>query len=193
MGVQAFQSLKLDSDLSETFLEDSSIKLTALEGLLKLTTCDYRFDEYIRELLMIVLAAIKSESGSILELNPKKKTLFFRAALGPGADKISSVEIPIGHGIVGQVAQTGLPILVSNAPENKDHLKSVAGLSSVHPKNLIAAPIFVRGKLYGVVELLNKVGETDFNHSDLDQLKYLAKMASKVIEVRMMINWVKAK
>jgi hypothetical protein len=42
-----------------------------------------------------------------------------------------------------------------------------------------------------VLELLNRVGDQNFTPNDVGLLGYLAHMASKAIEIRLMIAWAK--
>ena len=54
---------------------------------------------------------------------------------------------------------------------------------------MIAVPILIRGRVYGVLELLNRIGENSFTEGDLEILVYICEMAAKFIEIRMMIQW----
>jgi GAF domain-containing protein len=176
---------------SEEALGMGTAKATALETFLNIITLDYKFQDFIREILMVILKVVKSEAGSILEVDPVNHTLFFRAVAGHSSDQVMNFVIPFGQGIVGYVAESHLPLVVDNVPENKVHLKSIEKAIGFETRNIAAMPLLIRGRIYGVLELLNRIGEANFTPSDVELLAYLCQMASKAIEARLMIAWSK--
>jgi GAF domain-containing protein len=191
----SFGSFEQISDLekSRLFADDeigaTSAKLLAVEEFFALATRDCNFNDFIRGVLDVFIRAVKSESGSILELDHANQSLFFRTVIGVNADSLINFNIPVGQGVSGHVAESKLPLTVDNVPENTIHLKSISKMVGFEPRNLVCIPVLIRGKVYGVVELLNRIGEKNYTSSDLATLNYLSKMASKIIEIRMMISW----
>ena len=51
---------------------------------------------------------VKSEAGSLLEVDHEKNSLFFRAVVGASSDRVSNFVIPMGQGVVGHVAGTAI-------------------------------------------------------------------------------------
>lgn len=166
-----------------------SSKLHIAEAYLKLAAKDCKFQDFARDLLMTAMRVIKSEAGSLFELDPARKVLFFRAAVGTSSEKITHFSVPVGKGIVGHVAESLQPLVVTDAAENSIHLKTIDEAVGFHTRNLVAIPIVVRGQLYGVLELLNRVGEASYTQQDVELLRYCAEMASKALEIRFMVAW----
>ncbi len=164
-------------------------KLTMAESMLRLLTLDQKFTDFMREILTTVMKIVKSEAGSIFELNYQNNTLFFRAAVGTSSDRVSHFVIPLGQGIVGYVAESKLPLNVKNVEENRVHLKSIAKSVGFETRNLIAIPILIRGKVFGVLELLNRLGEENYTEADVELLTTLCDLAAKAIEIRLLMNW----
>ena len=52
--------------------------------------------------------------------------------------------------------------MVSDVAENKMHLKAIQDAVGFEARNLVAVPIVIRGRIFGVLELLNRIGEHDF-------------------------------
>lgn len=165
-------------------------KFNALDAFVRLSTRDLKFQEFIREILLIFLRACSSEAESILEVDHKTNTLFFRAVVGQSSDTLANFVIPMGQGVVGYVAESRQPIAEQKVEESKMHLKSIPDAVGFKTKNLVAIPIVIRGQIYGVLELLNRLGEPNYSKEDVELLTYLCEMAAKVIEVRMMLSWV---
>ncbi|MCM2322303.1 MAG: GAF domain-containing protein [Oligoflexia bacterium] len=165
-------------------------KYVALDSMLKLLTRDYRFTEFARELLLIIMNVVKSEAGSILEVNQKERVLFFRASVGQSSDSIGKFTVPIGQGIAGYVAESLQPLVVADVKENQRHLKSIEKAVGFETRNLVALPLVVRGRIFGVIEVLNRVGEENYTVADIELLNYLCEAAAKAIEIRLMLSWV---
>jgi transcriptional regulator with GAF, ATPase, and Fis domain len=164
-------------------------KATALEAFLHAATRDSNFDEFIRDILITFINVVKSEAGSVLEIDHQNQTFFFRSVVGSSSDRVMNFVIPLGQGIVGHVAESRLPLSVENVPENKVHLKSIEKAVGFEARNLVAVPILIRGKVFAVLELLNRIGEANYTPADLELLTYLGSMAAKTIEMRLMIAW----
>lgn len=180
---------------SEPLLEeDASLanlmaKVQALETFLSLPTRDLNFKDFMREVLVALVKAVPSEAGSVLELNTEEQNLFFRAAVGQSSEAVSGFTIPVGHGLVGHALESKQPVIVNQLPENQMHLKSIAKAVGFDTRNLVVIPISIRGKNYGAVELLNRIGEEGYSDEDVEILVSLVDSASKAIEMRLMIGW----
>ncbi len=164
-------------------------KVIAYEALFRLMTSDLKFQDFMREILLMLMKTVKSEAGSILEINHKDRTIFFRAAVGHSSDRVVRFVIPMGKGIVGHVAESRQPLVVSNAAENERHLTAIADAVGFQVRNLVALPIVVRGQVFAVVELLNRIGEGNYSDSDVELLSSLCDVIARAVEVRLMIAW----
>lgn len=187
----SFSSAQSDLLLSEEGVRDLTCKVIALEALLSLSVKDCSFKDFLREVLMIMIRAVKCEAGSLLEVDHKSNNLFFRAVVGRSSDRVANFVIPIGQGVVGFVAESKKTLVVDNVPQNTVHLKSIEKAVDFEAHNLIAIPILIRGDVYGVIELLNRIDAPKFSPQDVELLNYLGAMAAKTIETRMMIAWKK--
>ena len=164
-------------------------KLHIAEAFLRLASKDCKFNDFTRELLLTAMKVVKSEAGSLFELDTKTNMISFRAVAGTSSDKVVGFSVPMGQGIVGYVAESRQPLAVADTAENKIHLKKIDDAVGFKTRNLVALPILVRGQLYGVLELLNRVGEGGYTKQDIELLTYCADMAAKALEIRFMIAW----
>jgi len=164
-------------------------KIAALEAFLGLIVRDQPFDDFMRDMLLVVMKVVHSEAGSLFEFDHRNQTLFFRSVVGQASDTIKKFTIPLGTGIVGQVAETRKPMLVLNVEENRRHLRAIQEAVGFEARNLVAVPIQIHGKLFGVLELLNRVGQENYTPADLELLIYLCEGAGKAIEARLTLAW----
>jgi GAF domain-containing protein len=166
-----------------------SSKALLLESMFNLLIRDIKFADFMREIVILAMAVVKSEAGSILEMDYRNDVLFFRAMAGRGAENLGHFTVPKGQGIAGFVAESLQVLVVSDAKENQMHLKSIAKSVGFDARNLLAAPIVIRGKIFGVLELLNRVGEKDYSPSDIELMNFFCNTAARAIEIRMMLSW----
>lgn len=188
-GLDGSGGLGIDGLFDDESLAITAAKFSVVESFLKSITRDQSFEEFVRELLLGVMKVVKSEAGSVLEVDHARNALFFRSVVGTSSDRVSSFVIPMGQGVVGHVAEARRPLVVSDVAENKLHLKAIQDAVGFEARNLVAVPIIVRGKVFGVLELLNRIGEPDYSQADVELLAYACEMAAKAIEARLMIAW----
>lgn len=169
---------------------EAASKLIVYELSVPLLLKDKTFSEFSRDLLLAIMKAFRCEAGSILELNSEKNVFFFRACVGQISDQLPNFEVPVTSGIVGQVAQSRKPVMVNDLTENEFHLQTLTRSLGFEARNMIALPIFVRGRFYGVVELINRVGSQSesFTQSDLDVGQAATHVISQILELRFMLG-----
>lgn len=170
-------------------MANAASKLSALEAMVALLTRDLKFDDFMREVLLIFMKVVKSEAGSIFELDYQNRIMFFRSCVGTSSDRLVDIKIPFGQGIVGHVAESKNPVTVDNVEENRMHLKAIQDAVGFQTRNIVAVPIIIRGRVFAVLELLNRVGESDYSPSDVEFLIQLCASAASIIEVRLMLGY----
>lgn len=159
------------------------------EKFLKAVVKPTSFKEFVSELLLEIVKSVKCEAASIIEVTRDGKSMFFRAATGQSSDQLDPIEIPVAKGIAGHVVSTKQPYIMKKNDKDEKQLKSVDATVGFQTNNLVAIPIIVRGQVYGILELLNRVGDDEFSVKDVELLTFAADTAAKAIEVRMMFNW----
>jgi signal transduction protein with GAF and PtsI domain len=165
----------------------AAAKAAALESLIALVVRDYRFDDLMREILIVAIKAVRSEAGSIFEFDHRNNCLFFRATVGTASDKLGTFTVPAGKGIVGHVAESRQPLAVENAGDNEIHFRAIQDAVGFETHNLVAVPIIIRGRIFGVLELLNRVGTEGYSAMDVELLLSICDASAKVIESRLML------
>lgn len=188
MGEASSPSLSTTLYVDDT-LANTLHKVKVLEAFFSAVTRNSTFEEFTRDILVALMDVVKCEAASILEVDQNNSSLFFRSAVGTSSDQLVDFIIPIGQGIAGHVAESRLPLVVDDVSENRVHLKSVSMTIGFEARNVVCIPIVIRGRIFGVFELLNRLVEATFTVSDVELLTYLSGMAAKAIETRLMISW----
>lgn len=123
---------------------------------------------------------INSEASSIMLLDDSKKFLFFKTATGTKAGAVKRITVEIGKGIAGWVAANKQPLIVNDTKTDPRFTGMVDKASGFQTRSLMCVPMFYRGDLVGVAEVLNKRAGT-YTDTDLGLLNSLANLASVAI------------
>jgi len=103
----------------------------------------------------------------------KKDTLH----LGPFQGKVACSKISVGRGVCGQSVSLGKTILVKNVHEFPDHIACDSSSNSE-----IVIPIFVNGKIYGVLDIdSTRIGR--FTNTDKIFLEKIIVIVSSKLEM----------
>ncbi len=175
--------------LDETAVAMNATRLAVVEAFLSLVVRDLSYADFMREVLLVFLKGIKCEAGSIFEVDAAGQSLFFRAVAGQASDRLQDVRIPVGKGIVGYVHESRQLACVQDCRNDPRFMKSLDNTVGFESRNLIAVPVIIRDRVFCVIEVLNRIGAEHFSEEDLALVRYVADVASRVIEARLMINW----
>jgi cAMP and cAMP-inhibited cGMP 3',5'-cyclic phosphodiesterase 10 len=63
---------------------------------------------------------------------------------------------PVGTGIAGQVAKTGEVLNITDAYCDSRFNRTIDKLTGYRTKTILCMPIFIRGNVIGVVQMVNK-------------------------------------
>jgi diguanylate cyclase (GGDEF)-like protein len=140
----------------------------------------------LKEVLDIVMAKIrdliKAEAWSILMLDEKTNELVFEVALGDKGEQIKEMRLTMGQGVAGWVAQHQQPVIVPDVSADQRFFKGMDNKTGFQTRSIIATPLISRGRLIGVFEIINKLGDRPFDEKDLGLLQTLTDHAAIAIE-----------
>jgi Nif-specific regulatory protein len=121
---------------------------------------------------------VVGEASSILLVDSNKQILRFEVALGPkGLDAKKSV-VKMDEGIAGWVVKNNRSLIVNDVENDPRYSPNVQLSTGYKTRNMLAVPMRVKDECIGVIEILNKQGETGFTLSDLEVLEILANQAA---------------
>ena len=123
---------------------------------------------------------LDSEASSIMLVTDDRKSLYFKIAGGAAGAKLKKMTVPIGKGIAGWVAQHGKPEVVNDTSKDPRFAGQFDKTSGFITRSLLCVPMFFRGELVGVVEVLNK-RQGVYSEEHIGLLAALANLASVAI------------
>jgi putative nucleotidyltransferase with HDIG domain len=97
-----------------------------------------------------------------------------------GLEGVRLRKVKLGEGISGYAAREGKPLLVTNI--ETDPRFNLPNDPQYSTTSLIAAPLFVKGKVIGILNVNNKKNGEAFTHDDLNLLTTVAGQAAIAVE-----------
>ncbi|KAK9743515.1 GAF domain [Popillia japonica] len=98
------------------------------------------------------------------------------------------IRFPLGTGIAGQVAMTGEILNISDAYSDERFNRTVDQLTGYRTQTILCMPIYIRGSIIGVVQMVNK--HTDLIHCTNEPNVSIPQLANLLIERSQNTNWI---
>ncbi|MEK6776483.1 MAG: sensor domain-containing diguanylate cyclase [bacterium] len=125
---------------------------------------------------------VKAEAGSVLLLDDEKNELYFELAEGEKKHDIKRFRLKVGEGIAGWVALHGEPIIVEDVATDKRFCHKIDDSLDFKTRSILCVPLRSKGKILGVLEVINKINGKPFDQKDMDLVLTLVDQASIAIE-----------
>jgi transcriptional regulator with GAF, ATPase, and Fis domain len=115
-------------------------------------------------------------------LDERTNDLVFKVALGEKGDQVQEFRLKMGQGIAGQVALTGEPIVVSDTEKDERFDQSIDMATGFETKSIMCVPIKLRGKVVGVIEVLNAGYSGPITKEDLETFSAFSNTAAVALQ-----------
>lgn len=131
---------------------------------------------------------MNAEASSVILVDEAKGELFFDLALGEKGDEVREIRLKIGEGIAGWVAQTGQSVKIDDAAQDERWSSKVAKRVDYPTRNMLCVPLVSKGKIIGVLQVLNKRDDAHFTDRDLQLLESIASPIAASLENAMLYD-----
>ncbi|MGH8015400.1 MAG: response regulator, partial [Candidatus Zixiibacteriota bacterium] len=131
--------------------------------------------ELLNKIVELAARVTEARVGSVMLLDEAQEYLTIAAAIGLNPEIIANTRLAIGSSIAGFVAQHAKPLIVDDV-ENDDQFKRM-NKERYGAASLICAPLQVKNRVLGVINMANKKEGGRFTHDDL---RLLATFAAQV-------------
>jgi diguanylate cyclase (GGDEF)-like protein len=157
-------------------------ELAVLNEIGKALTSSLDISEVMHVILAKVSELLKPRNWSLLLKDEKTGELFFQTAVGAGSEKLLGLRIRPGEGIAGWVAEHNAPLLVANVHKDPRFASRYDKAMRVQTQSILCVPLAFKGRMLGVIELVNGQGEGAFTEEDLRILGTVAEFSAIAIE-----------
>ncbi|WDP89082.1 MAG: HDOD domain-containing protein [Desulfobacter sp.] len=140
----------------------------------------------IKEVLDIVMFQVgcifQPCHWSILLKDSKSDDLVFSVVVGANKDKLQGVKLNRGEGIAGHIMETGEALIIEDVSRDSRFSDRVDKHTRFKTQSIIGTPLKTEGKIFGVIELINRIDNNNFSDQDLRLLSDIAEYAAIAIE-----------
>jgi K+-sensing histidine kinase KdpD len=138
-------------------------------------------DTILEHIIQSAVSLLNAEEASILLFDPKKEQLYFRAATNMDIhEDLSTILVP-KESLAGWVAKNKEAIIIDDAHKDDRFSDTVEKSIDFPTNNMCIAPMIVKDKLIGVLEVINKK-DGGFSINDQEILSALGIQAAIAIE-----------
>jgi GAF domain-containing protein len=163
-------------------LRDYLASLRSLQRAAEMLTAEEDPLTLVNDTLFSALTVLDAAAGSVLLLDPEVDELVFVAATGELGEMLSGRRMPADLGIAGWVATHREPQIVNNVRLDQRFYSVFDEVFQFETVNLMCVPMITRDRVVGVIEVLNKFNQQEFNEADEDLLSTLAYIAAIAID-----------
>ncbi|EKD81064.1 MAG: diguanylate cyclase with GAF sensor, partial [uncultured bacterium] len=164
-------------------------ELSAMYHVTQLINTSATYQQALDGCLEHLIEIFQAQRGSIMLLNEDKTRLrveSFKQADKSTADSDrapkSRIELKIGEGIAGEVAETGKAILCMDCKSDERFKNYDTQNELKSPDTLISVPLTIHGNTMGVINLTDRSNSRAFTSDDLDLLLAITKQMAMSID-----------
>ena len=140
----------------------------------------------LRDVLFTVMEGVtevlEAESSAILLWDRRRRRLVFVTVAGPKERELTEIDVPLEGSIAGWVIQNKQAVIIDDAQRDPRHFSGADARTGLVTRTLIGAPMKVRDKVIGALEVINKRGGVPFDQADLELAQAVADHAALAIE-----------
>jgi putative ABC transport system ATP-binding protein len=184
-GLLAAHIKGLPTDRFLAVLQESTGELEQLMRTLEASrqqVSQSMLDEVIEAATYKFVDILQADRGTIFLIDEAKGELRSKVATAPGVEPLTIVA-PLGDGIVGQVARTGEGLNISDVQAHPLFNRKMDQSTGYQTRSMVCLPILDHhGKVFAVVQLLNKKGAAGFSTKDEQTLAEFVRPLGSILE-----------
>ena len=158
------------------------VKLSFFVEMGKAISCAYTIDETLQEVMRQIGQIFAPLNWSLMLKDSRTGNLNFTIVVGQSATKLQGRWLPKGKGLAGWIAERGEPAIVGDVQSDQRFFPMIDMYTGFKTQSIIGVPLKSKGKVFGVIELVNKIDEKPFTPFDLKVLTTIADFAAIAIE-----------
>ncbi len=163
-------------------MEYLNSNIEILRSLSPTTDSIANIDQLVSMVINITTQVMDARASSLLLVDAKGEKLNFYMASGEKARNLEKIELNVGEGIAGWVAEKGEPLFVKDVHKDKRWSRSIGQMMQSGVKSIACCPMKVDGKVIGVVEILDKKDGSPIEEKQLETLCSFTELVTTFFE-----------
>jgi signal transduction histidine kinase len=156
--------------------------LDALAQVCQAVAGDLELGAVMRSAMRAAQNAMNAEACTLFRRDADTQSLLFHIVDGPRSERLSSASLPIDdRSIAGWVAKHQAPLLIPDAYRDSRFNPSYDAKTGFRTRSVICAPLLAKGRLLGVIQVLNRRDGRSFNETDLELAQDVASLVAVAI------------
>lgn len=177
-GVGQLASLIIEMELAYQRLNHMGAYYQVGQALV--TTFD--INRLLSDTMQLAADVIDAGAASLMLIDEERKELVFEVSHGSRGQVLRQQRIPLDEGLAGWVARNGYPVIVNDARTDPRFSHRVDVRTGFLTQSIAAVPLKIKGRIIGVLEVLNKYSGAGFNQEDIRLMSSIAAQAAIAIE-----------
>jgi signal transduction histidine kinase len=177
-GIGQLVSLAADVSLAQQRLNQLGFFYQMGQALVT----NFDLNELLTNTMQFAKEVMDASASSLMLIDEAKGDLVFEVSHGGGSDILRRQRISINEGIAGWVARHGQPTVANDARADPRFNSRVDVRTGFLTQSIAAAPLKIKGRTIGVLEVLNKYSGGGFDAEDLQLLTSIGAQAAIAIE-----------
>ncbi|MFH2008168.1 MAG: GAF domain-containing protein [bacterium] len=125
------------------------------------------------------LYLVPSAAGVILLYDYSARDLFSTVIRGPGGHQPAPYRVAVADGLAGFCATQGLPLSLTHVDQDMRLQSALSQLLGLPGESIAGVPIQYQGRLYGVLELLNRQAGGGYTTEEVNALAYIGRQLAE--------------
>lgn len=139
-------------------------------------------DEVLKNTLKNATELMEAETGSLALVDEADQCLRFVESTDTNFDKLKKFTVPLGEGIAGHVAVTGIPVRLDDVHQDKRFYGKIDQKLGHMTTSYLCVPLVVNDTIIGTAQIMNRLDGKVFSKSDEELLQGFAKQAALAIK-----------
>jgi two-component system cell cycle sensor histidine kinase/response regulator CckA len=165
----------------EGALRQRNLELELLNRSTKTLNSSLDLDQVLTVVLEEMRHLLDATACSIWLIDAAEEELVCQQSAGPHSELVRGWRLPLGQGLVGQVALSGESEVVSDTRADERHFRGVDERTGLALCSVLTVPLKVKGHIIGVLQVGHTQGDR-FKGTDLALAESLALTAAGAIE-----------
>jgi len=145
-------------------------------------TSNLNLPEVLQETTVLAARVLDADASTLMLVDEKTQELIFEIPVGTAGGMLRQQRIPLTQGIAGWVATHHEAILCNDVASDPRFNSQVDAMTGFVTRSVLCVPLQVKGRIIGVLEVLNKRQPSGFNQQDMEWLGTLGAQAAIAIE-----------
>ncbi|MBI9104793.1 MAG: sensor domain-containing diguanylate cyclase [Spirochaetales bacterium] len=168
--------------LRETQSTEELVKLGFFTDVAKAIVSCKTLKQTLNEVMNQIGSIFCPRNWSLLLRHPRTGELTFTIVQGTAAEELEGKKVEKGQGIAGWIAENRVPLIIEDVSKDSRFDNTFDENSGFKTESIIGVPLISGGKVFGVIELINKLEGVRFNALDLKLLTTVTDFAAIAIE-----------